>query len=59
MNRRDGGQPSKLVQPYVPWLDEETLTEIMPEAVILGGAGRPKSRETTLTFIQNESTDDI
>jgi len=47
------------IQPYSEWLDEETLAELMPEAVVLNPVGYSRSRDTLVTLVENESTDDI
>ena len=59
MTKTNGELPSNRVQAYLPWLDVETLAEIMPEPVVLASAGCTQLRETTITFVKNESTDDI
>lgn len=59
INKRGVEQLSKRPQLHAQWLDEDTLIEIMPEAVVSIGADRAELRETTITFVGNESTDDI
>jgi hypothetical protein len=45
--------------PARPWLDMDTEIEIMPAQVARSGDEYARRRDTTITFVHNESTDDI
>lgn len=59
MSSRDGEPEPKCVRPHPVWLDEDTEAEIMPPRIVLTVAGDALPRDTTVTFVENESTDDV
>jgi len=53
------GQQKQFHNPMRPWLDMDTDIEIMPAQVNSNNGHCAEPHDTTVTFVQSETTDDI
>lgn len=58
MSETARGQATKLSHLARPWLDADTEFEIMPAQVASSGDQYEQRRDTLVTLVENETTDD-